>query len=58
VTIPAIMPGQDARVEVPVYFGQKPEQIDEDGFKVVGTYMDRSQRRQYDVIAEWDSSPT
>lgn len=52
------MPGQDARVEVPVYFGQKPEQIDEDGFKVVGTYMDRSQRRQYDVIAEWDSSPT
>lgn len=42
------------RFELPVYFPRKPPEIDLDGFKVRG----KSQRREYDIIVEWESAPT
>jgi hypothetical protein len=57
-SIAALMPGELARFELPVVFPRKPPQIDLDGFKIKGTYLDRSQRREYDIIVEWESAPT
>jgi hypothetical protein len=56
--IAALMPGELARIELPVHFPQKPPQIDLDGFKIKGAYLDRSQKQEYDIIAEWAAPPT
>lgn len=56
--IPVIMPGEMGQFELPVYFPRKPPEIDLGGFKINGTYLDRSQRREYDIISDWESSPT
>jgi hypothetical protein len=53
VTIPVILPGDLARVETLVFFQRKPDQIKQDGFKVSGTYLDRGQRHEYEIISEW-----
>ena len=52
------MPGESVRFELTVVFAQKPPQVDLDGFKVKGTYLDRAQGAEYEVIAEWESAPT
>jgi hypothetical protein len=55
-TIPAIEPNSNApRIELPVRFPEpyKPEGVRGDGFRVIGTYLDRSRLNTYEIITSW-----
>jgi hypothetical protein len=54
-TIPAIEPNASPRIELPVRFPEphKPEGVRGDGFRVVGTYLDRSMQNEDRIITSW-----
>lgn len=55
--VPAIRPGGTAGFTIPVRF-QEPYPaggVRGDGFKLSGTYRDRSQRNTYEIITEWST---
>jgi hypothetical protein len=54
VTLPAIKPGESERSVLYVRFpSEPPGGIRGDGFRVSGTYLDRSRRNEYSIITDW-----
>ena len=54
VTRPAIKPGESERFVLYVRFPSPPAGgVRGDGFRVSGTYLDRSRRNEYSIITDW-----